>query len=200
MDAPSLKPSTPWLEKPPSKNSVCLLRQTMKPLIRLRLHLALPRPTVISHGTPGDSSRTPELHLVERNLASPYVLCPYCSYSCPRFQRAEVETKRIKTGVILVNILANVQYWKSWFSCSALLLPNHDSRPHHVINHMTLSVIFNDAIHIMKALLIIDKSFICYWLAYWSLSYNMTHTWFFHVLLHSTMLWDHTSTNSPCSI
>ena len=51
-------------------------------------------------------------------------------------------------------------------SCSALLLYNHESRPHHVINHMTLSVIFDDAIHITKALLITDKSFIRYWLAY----------------------------------
>jgi len=41
-------------------------------------------------------------------MASAYVLCSYCSYGCPRFQRAEVETKRIETGVILVNIQAKV--------------------------------------------------------------------------------------------
>jgi len=51
-------------------------------------------------------------------------------------------------------------------SHSALLLHNHESRPHHVIYHMTLSVIFDDAIHITKALLITDKSIIRYWLAY----------------------------------
>jgi len=51
-------------------------------------------------------------------------------------------------------------------SRSALLLHNHESRQHHVIYHMTLSVIFDDAIHITKALLITDKSFIHYWLAY----------------------------------
>ena len=43
---------------------------------------------------------------------------------------------------------------------------NHDSRPYHVTHHMILSVIFDDAIYITKALLITDKSFICYWLAY----------------------------------
>ena len=51
-------------------------------------------------------------------------------------------------------------------SHSALLLHNHESRPHHVTYHMILSVIFDDTIHIMKALLITDKSSICYWLAY----------------------------------
>jgi len=51
-------------------------------------------------------------------------------------------------------------------SHSALLLHNHKSRSHYVTYHMILSVIFDDTIHITKALLITEKSFICYWLAY----------------------------------
>ena len=123
----------------------------------------------------------------------------HSSQSCKILQYGGFPT-RVYKPLWYINIISKVSLlhilcWKSWFSHSALLLPNHDSRPHHVINHMTLSVIFDDAIYITKALLITDKSFICYWLAYWSLLYNMTHTWFFHVPLHSTMFWDHTSTN-----
>jgi len=117
--------------------------------------------------------------------------------------------KPFMVSLTKVELAALSEGWGVWsaavveihsISRSALLLHNHESRPHHVINHMTLSVIFNDAIHIMKALLITNKSFVHYWLAYWSLSYDMTHTWFFHIPLYSLMFWDHTSTNSPCSI
>ena len=67
---------------------------------------------------------------------------------------------------MLHNLTARSSVEIHGISRSALLLHNHESRPHHVIYHMTLSVIFDDAIHITKALLIIDKSFIRYWLAY----------------------------------
>jgi len=55
---------------------------------------------------PGDNSGTPELHSIKQNLASTNVLCPYCSYGCSGFRRAEIETGGDLTGVVLVDIQA----------------------------------------------------------------------------------------------
>jgi len=82
-----------------------------------------------------------------------------------------------RLGSLCFEADSNARMWESFrrdahvveihgISRSALLLHNHESRPHHVTHHMILSVIFDEAIHITKALLITDKSFICYWLAY----------------------------------
>ena len=58
------------------------------------------------HATPGDNSGTLKLCPIKQDSASAYVLHSYCSYGCPRFQRAKVEIGGDLTGVVLVDIQA----------------------------------------------------------------------------------------------